>query len=150
LVWSSPAAKRSNVSAAREGIDSMRRSMAASKRAAKRVDARIAGFVVVALLGGFAVWQCMSYTRPASKGPTKQISIGAIQSPADRSAVQPAVASLSDEQLPATGGGSYRLMQYGQVSDAPSTPQPPQMNPYLPANSDPAGGYAPRPATNSR
>ncbi|MBW8883588.1 MAG: hypothetical protein JF612_02175, partial [Planctomycetia bacterium] len=108
----------------------MRRFIDASKRAAKRVNARIAGFIVVGLLGAFAVWQGVSYSRPVPKTPTKQIEIGVTQSAQPR-IVQSAVASLSDEQLPASPGGNHRLMQYAQVSDSPSTPQP-QTNPYLP------------------
>ncbi len=127
----------------------MRRLIDAWKRAAKRVNARIAGFIVVGLIGAGAVWQGMSYTRPAPKAPTKQIEIGPAHTGAAR-LVQPAVASLSDEQLPASGGGNYRLMQYGHVSDSASTPQPPQTNPYLPTTNDPAGGYSPSATTGSR
>src|SRR2546421_4007243 len=101
----------------------MRRFIDASQRAAKRVNARIAGFIVVALLGCFAVWQVVSYRQPAPKGPTKQIATGAPQTLVDGRAIQPAVASLTDEQLPTAGSGNHRLMQYGQVSDNPSTPQ---------------------------
>jgi uncharacterized repeat protein (TIGR01451 family) len=126
----------------------MRRFIDASKRAAKRVNARIAGFIVVGLVGAFAVWQGVSYSRPVPKTPTKQIEIGVTQSAQPR-IVQSAVASLSDEQLPASPGGNHRLMQYAQVSDSPSTPQP-QTNPYLPTTNDPAGGYSLNPAGNSR
>jgi uncharacterized repeat protein (TIGR01451 family) len=125
----------------------MRRLIDASKRAAKRVNARIAGFIVVGLIGAVAAWQGVSYTRGTPKAPTKQIEIGPAHSDAAR-LVQPAVASLSDEQLPSSGG-NYRLMQYAQVSDSPSTPQPTQTNPYLPTTTDPAGGYSPGATTSS-
>src|SRR5262245_4459249 len=127
----------------------MRRFIDASKRAAKRVNARIAGFIVVGLVGAVAVWQGVSYTRPAPKRPTKQMETGVAQ-PVDARIIQPAVASLSDEQLSGTGGGNYRLMQYGQVSNSPAAPQQPQTNPYLPTANDPAGGYSPRTAASSR
>src|SRR5262245_30697373 len=127
----------------------MRRFIDASKRAATRINARIAGFVVVGLAGAVAVWQGVSYTRPAPKGPTKQIETGMAQPAAPR-IIQPAVASLSDDQLSGTSGGNYRLMQYGQVSDSPATPQQPQTNPYLPTTDDPAGGYSSSRAASSR
>src|SRR5207253_1061797 len=109
----------------------MRRFIDASQRAAKRINGRIAGFIVVALIGVVAVWLGLSYRRPAPKAPTKQIEIGVAPAAGTR-IVQPAIASLSDEQLPASSSGNYRLMQYGQVSESPSTPQAPQTNPYLP------------------
>ncbi|HMC10399.1 MAG TPA: hypothetical protein VKH44_03880, partial [Pirellulaceae bacterium] len=122
--------------------------MDASKRAMQRVNGRVAGLAIAGMVAGVAIWQSIAVTRKPPAGPTRQVATGVDPSLPATGGVQPAVASLSDEQLPSSG--NYRLMQYGQPADSPGgTPQPPT-SPYLPTNNDAAGGYSSNRTTNSR
>jgi len=115
----------------------MRRIIDLWNSAIERVNARIAIGVVATLVAGVAVWYGMGHLRPRQQGPTKQVATGVDQIPASGGAVQPAVASLSDNELASGHGGQYQLTQYAQAEGAQ-----PQTNPYLPTTSDPAGGYS--------
>jgi uncharacterized repeat protein (TIGR01451 family) len=119
----------------------MRRLFEFSMQAFQRLNTRLAAGVVAAAIGGVAVWQGMGYMRGTPKGPTKQVTTGVDQVAAAGAAVQPALASLSDDQLPGAAGGNHQLTQYGQA-EISSNAAVPQTNPYLPTGSDPAGGYS--------
>src|SRR5262245_10109420 len=117
------------------------------KRAATRVNARVAAGVVTLLVGGVAVWQGTAYFSKKPSAPTKQVATGVDKADSAVGTVQPAVASLSDDQLPVASGGLYRQVQYNQPADGSSSPHP-QTNPYLPSTND-AGGYGSRRAASS-
>ncbi len=123
----------------------MRRLMDATKRAALRVGAKmtVIGLSVVgATSGGWYGW---SYVTSAPKGPTKQIETGIGQSFSGKGAVQPAMASLSDEQMPATtADGNVRQTQFSQPAESSSRRQF-SGNSYLPTSNDPAGGSSSKP-----
>lgn len=128
----------------------MRRLMDATKRAALRVGAKmtVIGLATVgATSGGWYGW---SYVTSAPKGPTKQVATGVGQTFNGKSSVEPAVASLSDGQLPADGADSnIRQMQFSQPAES-STRRQFSGNSYLPTSSDPAGGSSTQsPATLS-
>jgi uncharacterized repeat protein (TIGR01451 family) len=114
-------------------------------RAIERVNARIAVGMVAALIGGVAIWYGIGYLRPGPQGPTKQVATGVDLAPESSAAVRTAFASLSDNQLPNAQGGNYQLTQYAQAEASQ-----PQTNPYLPTNSDPAGGYSTTRESHSR
>jgi hypothetical protein len=129
----------------------MRRLMDATNRAVKRVNVRLAGGAVAAIVCGVAIWQGTGYVRRAPAGPTKQVATGIDQTAELTGQVQPAVASLTDDQLPGQSTpGAYRQMQFTQPADNGSAASPPATNPYLPTNNDPAGGYSPSRSTSSR
>jgi uncharacterized repeat protein (TIGR01451 family) len=95
-----------------------------------RTKLQIAGLAVALAAGGPAVWYGSSLFRTSTPtGPIKQVATGIKPVEVSAGAVQPAVASLSDDQLPA-----------GATTETRSAPQP-QVNPYLPTSSDPPGGY---------
>src|SRR5262245_18549424 len=76
-LWYSPQARNYQISwhfAARRLP--MRQFINSTKRAVKRVNSRLTlgGFVLAAV--GAAAWSGWSYTRPAPKGPTKQVATG--------------------------------------------------------------------------
>ena len=121
----------------------MDRYIAFAKRAVARVNARIAAGVIT-LVAGVAAWQGVVYMRPAPSGPTKQVATGVDKSDAVGGIVHPAVASLSDDQLPTASGGLYRQVQFTQPAENSNSSQQPQTNPYLPTTNDPAGGYSTR------
>jgi uncharacterized repeat protein (TIGR01451 family) len=128
----------------------MRRLMDATKRAALRVGAKMTMIglsVVGATSGGWYGW---SYVNSAPKGPTKQIETGIGQTFNGKPSVEPAVASLSDGQLPADGADSnIRQMQFSQPAES-STRRQFSGNSYLPTSNDPAGGSSTQsPATLS-
>jgi len=125
----------------------MRRIIDQARRIARRTDVRIGAAVVAALACSLAFWPRRASPQ-APKTPTKQIRTGvAMPVPAT---VQPAVAALSDDQLPATNGGGFRPAQLHRVSDASPTTQAPQVNPYLPTTGDAASGYNPSQVTASQ
>jgi uncharacterized repeat protein (TIGR01451 family) len=129
----------------------MRRLMDATNRAVKRVNVRLAGGAVAAIVCGVAIWQGTGYFRSAPAGPTKQVATGIDQTADPTGRVQPAVASLTDDQLPGQSTpGAFRQMQFTQPADNASAASPPATNPYLPTNNDPAGGYSSSRSTNSR
>jgi uncharacterized repeat protein (TIGR01451 family) len=115
----------------------MRRVFDFCKRTVKRVNARIAVLVVVVLLGTVAVWQGFAHMAKTGgpKGPTKQIATGLPSEPSLDPTVQPATATLTDDQLPGSTGNGYSTASYGQGGAASPATQA-QTNPYLPQNGD--------------
>ena len=117
----------------------MRRFFDLLKSARQRINARIAVLLVVCAAGSVAVWQGfahMAATGPAAKGPTKQVATG----------VQPASATLTDEQMP--GGQSQSLYPAAEYTSAPAAPptNPYQVNPYDQPAPQAAAPAAPEPS----
>jgi uncharacterized repeat protein (TIGR01451 family) len=115
----------------------MRRLIDLSKSFIQRVNPRFAVGAVATVLLSLGVWKGLAWMRPAQQPPTKQVAVGMDKSGVVGSPVQPAVAALTDDQLPS---GSTPYTKTIERSYASAPPQP-QMNPYLPTSSDPAGGY---------
>jgi uncharacterized repeat protein (TIGR01451 family) len=117
----------------------MRRVISFSKRAVRHRGVRLALFVAVVIAASIGMWQGYAYLpkTPQTTGPKKQIATG-VES-AGAATVQPAAASLTDEQLHgAAGGGAHRLLGYGQPST--SAAQPPTSS-YLPSSADSINSY---------
>jgi uncharacterized repeat protein (TIGR01451 family) len=117
----------------------MRQVLDMLKRGAARVSFRVAMLLFAVPTGGVATWQGYSYWKTPPKGPTKQIATGVVKTGTEPTAIQPAVASLTDDQLPDAAPPTGRLMAYETPS--PATLAPPPVNPYLPTSNDPPGGY---------
>src|SRR5437588_3348912 len=128
----------------------MRRIIELSKLAAQRINARIAIIAVVALAGGLAVWQGFAQlgSSKAPKGPTKQIATGVQQPSAASGPVQPASASLSDDQLAGSSyayqtntdssSSAYQPPAYSQYGQYGAVTQPPAALPVDPTANQPA------------
>ena len=125
----------------------MDRFIAFAKRAVARVNARIAAGIATLLVGGVGAWFGSSYFWSKPSAPIKQVATG-LDKGAVVGQVQPAVGSLSDDQLEAPPSNPYRQVQYTQPADVSSGNAQPQTNPYLPMTGD-AGGYSARRAGNS-
>src|SRR5262245_2034110 len=115
-LWYSPAGEAIKILWPKpQGRDFMRRMIDATKRAVMRVGARtmLVGLAVTGATGGG--WWGWQYVKSAPQGPTKQIATGVDRAAPKKSGVQPAMASLSDDQLPtASAEGNVRQMQYSQ------------------------------------
>lgn len=121
----------------------LRRLIDATKTSVQRFTARtiLAGTGVLAATGGgLWGWQHVKSTPP---GPTKQITTGVNQPAAAKNPLRPALASLSDEQLPTSPtGGNIQQLQFAQPAESSSRRTPTTGNSYLPTANDPAGGSA--------
>src|SRR5262245_24374606 len=98
----------------------MRRMIDATKRAVKRVNSRLllGGFVLAAV--GAAALGGWSYTRPAPKGPTKQVATGVDAATVSKGPHQVATASLSDISPVKGNDSQIRQLQYSQPAESSS------------------------------
>lgn len=118
----------------------MRRMIDATRRAVKRVNSRLMlGCFVIAGVTA-AAWGGWSYTRPAPKGPTKQVATGVDPAPASQGPYQAVTASLSDISPVKNNDSQIRQLQYSQPTDTSSRRSQSYGNSYLPTSNDPAGG----------
>lgn len=121
----------------------LRRFIDATKSSVRQFTAKtlIAGTGVVAATGGG--WWGWQHVKSAPTGPTKQIATGVKQPAAAANPLRPAVASLSDDQLPTSStDGNIQQMQFAQPAESSSRRTQVTGNSYLPTANDPAGGSA--------